>query len=221
MKITTDMVVPAYESKYVKVYDLQYEEGKHYLDATRRDCNNIVATKSDEEFKNLIPDAVTIAVIINSTIDGTITPDEPRVLLSREYRYPTGQFLLSPPAGLIDPEDMVVDNPLLVSSKREILEETGLVVKDTDRLEVINPCLFSTPGMSDESNAMILAVLDDVDLSQLDQSGAVGSELFDGNVLLTRAEAKQLLKSGRDNVGHFYSAYTWIVLMCFISDMWL
>ena len=94
-EIKKENVKPLFESKFICVFDLQYEEGKHYLDATRRTADNLMAIKTTEEFKQALPDAVTCVVILN--IEGK----EPKLLLDYEYRYPAGQFLLSPPAGLL------------------------------------------------------------------------------------------------------------------------
>ena len=212
--IRKENVVSLFESRFIKVFDLQYEEGKHYYDASRRPIEKLMATKSDEEFRNALPDAVTCVVIVD------VKGDEPKLLLTREYRYPTGQFLLSPPAGLLDKEDEDQAEPLLCTAKREIEEETGIVLKDTDSVYVINPLLFSSPGMTDESNALVCAVAHLDDLSCLSQQGAVGSECFDGFVLLTADEARETLKTGRDSEGCFYSVYTWSALMYFLSDMW-
>ncbi len=157
--IRRDCVKALYESKYVKVFDLQYAEGKHYYDATRREAEELVAVKSDEEFRQMLPDAVTCAVIL-------VGDGEPKLLLSREFRYPAGRFLLSPPAGLMDPEDkegyengLPADEALISTAKREINEETGLTVGPEDRVYVINQLLFSTTGMTDESNGLVCAVL--------------------------------------------------------------
>ena len=212
--IRKENVVSLFESRFIKVFDLQYEEGKHYYDASRRPIEKLMATKSDEEFRNALPDAVTCVVIVD------VKDDEPKLLLTREYRYPTGQFLLSPPAGLLDKEDEDQAEPLLCTAKREIEEETGIIMKDTDSLYVINPLLFSSPGMTDESNALVCAVAHLDDLSCLSQQGAVGTECFDGFVLLTQEEARETLKTGRDSEGCFYSVYTWSALMYFLSDMW-
>ena len=212
--IRKENVVSLFESRFIKVFDLQYEEGKHYYDASRRPLEKLMATKSDEEFRNALPDAVTCVVILD------VKGEEPKLLLTREYRYPTGQFLLSPPAGLLDKEDEEQAEPLLCTAKREIEEETGIVMKDTDSLYVINPLLFSSPGMTDESNALVCAVTHLDDLSCLSQQGAVGTECFDGFVLLTADEAREVLKNGRDSEGCFYSVYTWSALMYFLSDMW-
>ena len=212
--IRKENVVSLFESRFIKVFDLQYKEGKHYYDASRRPLEKLMATKSDEEFRNALPDAVTCVVILD------VKGDKPKLLLTREYRYPTGQFLLSPPAGLLDKEDEEQAEPLLCTAKREIEEETGIVMKDTDSLYVINPLLFSSPGMTDESNALVCAVAHLDDLSCLSQQGAVGTECFDGFVLLTAEEARETLKTGRDSEGCFYSVYTWSALMYFLSDMW-
>lgn len=214
LHITEEQVKSLYETRFIKVFDLQYAEGKHYYDATRRNKEDLAAIKSEEEFKNMLPDAVTCIVVLK-------TPgEEPRLLMSYEYRYPTGHYLLSPPAGLIDPEDREADQPQVVTAKREILEETGITVKDTDRVYTVNPCLFSTPGMTDESNALVAAVVDVPDLSILKQTGAVGSERFDGFALLTEADARAVLKNGRDSNGHYYSVYTWAALLYFTAGLW-
>jgi len=213
-EIKKEQVKPLFESKFIKVFDLQYEEGKHYFDATRRSADNLMAVKSDEEFKTALPDAVTCVVILN------IKGEEPKLLLDYEYRYPAGQFLLSPPAGLLDPEDTACDEPLLATAKREIEEETGLVLKETDKLFTINPLLFSTPGMTDESNALVCAVIELNDTNTLSQEGAVGSECFNGFELISKEEATVLLTRGRDKNGIFYSVFTWAALMYFVSDLW-
>ena len=56
-------VTPLFESKFIKVYDLQYEEGKHYFDATRRPLDNLMAVKTDEEFKASLPTALPPGII--------------------------------------------------------------------------------------------------------------------------------------------------------------
>ena len=212
--IKKENVKPLFDSKFIKVFDLQYEEGKHYYDATRRPLDRIAAVKSEEEFRAMLPDAVTCVVILN------IKDEEPKLLLSKEYRYPAGQFLLSPPAGLLDPEDAGTENPILTAAKRELKEETGLTITEKDSLFVINPLLFSSPGMTDESNALACAVVRLEDKSGLSQDGAVGSECFDGFELLSKEEAMEILKNGKDKDDIFYSVYTYCCLMYFVSDLW-
>lgn len=201
------------ETKFLNMYDIQYSEGKHYYNVTRRKVEDTVALMSTEDFQNMSPDAVTIAVIVN------LPGEEPKLLLSYEYRYPVGQFLLSPVAGLIDPEDLECDNPLVVAAIREIKEETGLTVKDTDEIFVINPCTFASPGMTDESNAFLCAKIWVDNLDELNQDGAVGSEMFNGVELLSREQIKEIFTTGRDVNGNFMPLQTWAVMGYFLSTI--
>ena len=213
--ITKEQVETILDKKFIRVFDLQYKEGGHYFDATRRSIDDLAAIKTDEQFKKMLPDAASCVVIVKT--DG----EEDRLLLTYEYRYPAGRFLLGVPAGLMDKEDEDCENPILETAKREIHEETGIIVDESkDNLSVINPLVFSSPGMTDESNALVLVILNNPDLSVLTQKGAVELECFDGFVLVDKAKAKEILKNGVDDKGHFYSVYTWIALTYFAMDMW-
>lgn len=213
-RIDRENVKLLFDSPYLRVADLQYAPGKHYFDATRRSMEDLTAVKPDEEFKTMLPDAASCIVILD------IPGEEPQLLLSYEYRYPTGHFLLSVPAGLIDKKDRDAAEPLLSTAIREIREETGLKVTESDSVTVVNPLLFSSPGMTDESNALVCVVLHSADLSTLSQEGAEGSELFDGFCLLTREDAEETLRQGRDGNGNYYSIFTWAALIYFVSGMW-
>ncbi len=213
-RIDRENVEPMLETKYLRVFDLRYAEGKHYYDATRRKAADLAAVKDDEAFRRMLPDAVTCVVIV-------CRPDEePVLLLSYEYRYPAGRFLLSPPAGLLDPDDRFEAEPVFAAAKREIREETGLEVTDSDRLFSVSPLLFSSPGMTDESNALVCAVLRRNTLPRPSQAGAVGTECFDGFEWVTPAGARKLLEDGRDRNGFFYSVFTWAVLSYFCAGTW-
>ena len=210
-RIRKDRIETLYETRFLKCYDLQYAEGRHYFEASRRGKDDLVAKKTDEEFREMLPDAVTIAVVLH------LPGDQTRLLMSYEYRYPAGQFLLSPVAGLLDPEDRQKADPLVTAAVREIREETGLAVKESDRLYVLNPCAFSTPGMTDESNAFLCAEITLDSLDSLNQNGAEGSELFNGFELLDRERAREIFRTGRDEHGNFYSLAAWMVLSIFLS----
>ncbi len=200
------------ETKFLSCYDLRHAEGKHYFEASRRKKEDLVVRKTDAEFQEMLPDAVTIAVVLH------LPGNETRLLMSYEYRYPVGQFLLSPVAGLLDPEDRQSDSPLVNAAVREIREETGLTVKESDRVSILNPCAFSTPGMTDESNAFLCAEITLENLDDLNQDGAVGTELFDGFELLDRKRAERIFRTGRDDHGNFYSLAAWMVLSIFLSN---
>ena len=209
--ITENKLQSLYETKFLNMYDIQYAEGKHYFEATRRKASNTVCLKNDSEFKKMLPDAVTIGIAL-------YLPNEaPKLLMSYEYRYTVGQFQLSPVAGLIDPEDADTENPLISAAVREIKEESGITVKETDSIEVINPCAFSSPGLTDESNAFLFAKIHLPDLSELNQDGSVGSELFDGFELISREDVKKIYTSGRDKNGNYYSLAAWAVMGYFLT----
>lgn len=200
------------ETKFLKLYDYRYLEGKHYYCSSRRKTEDLVAIKSDETFKTMLPDAVTIAVVLH------LPNEKPKLLLSYEYRYPVGRFLLSPIAGLLDPEDSECDDPLRSGAVREIFEETGIKVSENDKITILNPCAFSTPGMTDESNAFLSADITLSDTSMLNQTGAVGAELFNGFELVSVDEAKEIYKSGKDKYGNTFSLATWAILGWFVMQ---
>ncbi len=211
--ITEDMVKPLLDEKFIRVFDLQYEEGKHYFDATRRTKEELVATKPEDDFNNLMPDAVSCIVILH------IKDKEPVLLLSYEYRYPVGHYLLGVPAGLIDPADKLCknrDEAIIKTATRELFEETGIRVADKDSVKICNPCLFSTPGMTDECNALAVCDIYLNDTSALTQEGAEGSEKFSGFWLLTKEDARNVLNKGTDEYNHAYSIYTFAALMYFL-----
>ena len=211
MTADKDRIETLYRSRFLNCYDLQYAEGKHYYAASRRVKEDLVAGMTDEAFRAMLPDAVTVAVVLH------LPGGETRLLMNYEYRYPVGQFLLSPIAGLLDPEDRESEDPLVSAAVREIREESGLTVKESDRVYVLNPCAFCTPGITDESNAFLCAEITLEDLSELDQSGAVGAEQFSGFELLDRERAREIFRKGRDERGNFYSLATWMVLSIFLT----
>ena len=215
-EITAEKVVTVLDQRFVKVYDIQYREGKHYYDASRRPKEALMCLADAQTYSQQLPDAVSCVVILE------VPGEEPKLLLQNEFRYPAGQFLLSVPAGLIDPEDKKRPIPevFYATASREMKEETGLTLTEKDTLRVINPFLFSTPGMTDESNALVEVVIRSFDPKELSQDGAEGSECFDGFVMLTKADAKRIFRQGMDDQGIFYSVYTWAALSYFIGEMW-
>ena len=199
------------DKKFIRVYDLHYAPGRSYYNASRRSLEDLAAVKNDEEFRNMIPDAASCVVVVRQKNE----PD--RLLLAYEYRYPAGRYLLGIPAGLVDPADREKPNPALETARREIFEETGLTVKESDRLFLINPLVFSTPGMTDESNALVCAVVDVEDLNWMSREGNEGAECIRDFKLITAEEAEKLLRDGRDENGNYYSLYTWAALMMFAT----
>lgn len=213
------------DARFVKLYDLVYEDGVngsgkpyHYFEASRRDAEDLLAIKSDEELMRVIPDATSICLVL------VVEDDEPRIAMFHEFRYPTGQYVLAIPSGLIDERDLAEDDPLVSATVREIFEETGIRVGEGDSVSVVNPLLFCTPGLTDESTALMCVVVHRKDRAsiraELTQDGAEDSELFDGFDLLTRDEAWRIIRKGRDARGRFYPMVAWTALMWFATDQW-
>ncbi len=56
--MTQENVKQLFDSPFIRVADLQYAPGKHYYNASRRKIEDMVAVKSEEEFRTMLPDAV-------------------------------------------------------------------------------------------------------------------------------------------------------------------
>ncbi len=209
-----DCAKEVFTSRFVSVYDLQYAPGKHYYDATRHTKENLNAAMTGEEIEASAPDGVNLTVILTSP------GQEPRLYLQYEFRYPAGQYLLSPPAGLVDEADKKEPHPIRTTAVRELYEETGIQVKDSDRVFEISPFVFSSPGMTDESNGLVCIVADVPDLSVINHNGAVGSEKFGSYRLFDRKHALELIRSGKDEHGMYYPVYTLVSLLYFVSGLW-
>ena len=194
------------DTRFVKVFDLRYAPGRHYYNATRRSLDRLPAGMESEAFERMLPDAVSCCVVLHEH------GKEDRMVLNREYRYPLGRTVISVPAGLIDPEDGggSREEAILSAAGRELYEETGLRLMERDTVTMLNPCLFSSPGLTDESNAMVRVDLYGHEKGELTQSHAEGSEKFEGFLMVTRAEAQELMRHEP------ISVYTWIGLAAFV-----
>ena len=215
--VTREGITELVYKKFLNLYDLSYEPGRHYYVASRHELDDLVPLKSDREFLTMQPDAVGCVVILEC--DG----EEPRLLLLREMRYPTGQFLLGVPGGLLDAEDAGNEEgepAIYRAAKRELMEETGIEFGPADSICTVNPFLFSSPGMTDESNAMVQMTIRRGELPEFSKEGNVGGECIGGFCLYTKQEAKELLTKGTDETGIYYSVYTWLALMTFVSGLW-
>ena len=200
-----------YESEYMNLYDLQYRGGGHYYCASRRKKDRMVALTPDEECKTMQADAVSCFVVLN------IKGQPKKLLLNWEYRDPVGQYMFSVPAGLIDEKDWDNPNALVATAIRELKEETGIEVEESDEVKVISPCVFSTPGMTDEGNALVYISINRDEMPKMNHDGAEGSEVFEGFRLVSKEDAQDYLCKGKDEHGMYYPLYTWAALMFFMG----
>lgn len=126
------------DGKFIHRYDITYEtkngQKKVYEMISR---NNAVT--SHEDLIAHKPDAV---VLIMHDESGD------KILLNREFRLATGEWVYNFPAGLIDPGEKPEE-----SAKRELWEETGLALVSVDD---IIPLSYSAVGFSNETNVCVV-----------------------------------------------------------------
>lgn len=86
--------------------------------------------------------------IVILAVDESKNPNDPDIILIRQYRHAAGQFLLELPAGRIEPGEAP-----LAAAKREMIEETGFRAKRWTMLTKY----FASPGFLGESMQIYLA----------------------------------------------------------------
>ena len=79
-EIRKDQIEVLHGTRFLSLYDLQYAEGRHYFIASRRKKEDLVLRKDDDEAKTMLPDAVTVAVVLH------LPGGEERLLTFYEYR---------------------------------------------------------------------------------------------------------------------------------------
>lgn len=125
---------------------------------------------------NDVPDAVMIVA----------RDDNGRLLVVYEDRPVVGGQIWDIPAGMIEPGESPVD-----AAKREVYEETGLAL---DRAELWKYNPFVSPGMVDESNAIVTGFVN----GEINQSNLQGDENI--KAYLLDADEMARLNFGHPNV---------------------
>ncbi len=93
--------------------------------------------------------------VVVLAVDTATNPDDPGILLIRQYRHAAGQFLLELPAGRIEPGEK-----LIPAAKRELIEETGYRAKRWSK----HVKYFASPGFVSE--AMNILIAEDLTLGE-------------------------------------------------------
>jgi ADP-ribose pyrophosphatase len=136
-----------YLNYFTLVYDVEKEDGHHtyeYRMASRHKKEDILPLTHKYDR----PDGVLIPLYY---VDPKTR--EVSVLLQKQFRPPIGRYVTSVPAGLMDPGD----TDAFMTANREAKEEAGAIITD---LELLSPAASTSSGLSDETNAVVLARID-------------------------------------------------------------
>lgn len=125
---------------FTLLYEVEDEKGKRnyeYFMASRRNKENLYALS-----KSTRPDGVLIPCYYIDK-DNKIS-----IILTKQFRPAVNSYVTSIPAGLLDE-----DEDIFLAATREAKEEAGVDITD---LELLCPPSFSSTGLADESNAIVL-----------------------------------------------------------------
>lgn len=124
--------------RFIHRYDITYrteDGGEKVYEMISRNGD----IRDQKELISSVPDAV---VLIMNDESGE------RILIDREFRLATGEWVYNFPAGLIDEGETPEE-----SAKRELWEETGL---ELYRVDDMIPISYSAVGFSNETNVCIV-----------------------------------------------------------------
>lgn len=167
-------------------YNIEYiaEDGRHKTyEIVSRDPN----IKTQEDLANWRSKTVTII---------GISMDETKILLNREYRMATGDWIYNFPSGLIDPGELPTQ-----AAARELREETGLTLeKRIVRLR----SSYNAPGLTNETTSCVLALVS----GEMHKSTSSFEEIK--AKWYTKDEVKYLLKKQKMSARAQLFCFVWV-----------
>ncbi|QHS50378.1 NUDIX hydrolase [Edaphobacter sp. 12200R-103] len=122
--------------------------------------------------------------VVILAVDESVNPADPHIILERQYRHATGQFLLELPAGRVEPGEAT-----LAAAKREMIEETGYRARRWTLLTKY----FASPGFLGEWMQIYLA---------RDIRGGVAQPEEDEQIEVIRIPLSQALSLASQNKIH-------------------
>ena len=160
-----------HDGEYITRYDLTYETSDNKLKVYEM-ISRHKDMKTIEDLAGTEPEAV---VLIMHDETGN------KILLNREFRMATGQFIYNFPAGLIDPGETYEQ-----SAKRELKEETGLDLISIDHVMAKS---YSAVGFSNESNICLVGTAAGTFSTSSSTFEEIEADWY------TKEEVRELLKS--------------------------
>ena len=178
------------DNRYLNLYELDatFRDGNrapYYVASRRKNVDTIKAATHDNRADGVI-------------LYGVYGENKDKVVLIRQYRYPVDGYVYEFPAGLVEP-----DEDMLEAGIREMFEETGLAFTP---VQTARP-FYTSVGMTDESCGTIFGYCSG-EPSTAHQEGSEDIQV----VLADREECKRVLKE--ENVA-IMCAY---MLMHFIAS---
>ena len=178
------------DNRYLNLYELDatFRDGNrapYYVASRRKNVDTIKAATHDNRADGVI-------------LYGVYGENKDKVVLIRQYRYPVDGYVYEFPAGLVEP-----DEDMLEAGIREMFEETGLAFTP---VQTARP-FYTSVGMTDESCGTVFGYCTG-EPSNAHQEGSEDIQV----VLADREECKRILKE--ENVA-IMCAY---MLMHFIAS---
>ena len=178
------------DNRYLNLYELDatFRDGNrapYYVASRRKNVDTIKAATHDNRADGVI-------------LYGVYGENKDKVVLIRQYRFPVDGYVYEFPAGLVEP-----DEDMLEAGIREMFEETGLAFTP---VQTARP-FYTSVGMTDESCGTIFGYCSG-EPSTAHQEGSEDIQV----VLADREECKRILKE--ENVA-IMCAY---MLMHFIAS---
>ncbi len=116
---------------------------------------------------------------------------EPRLVVIREYRLPTGKELYACPAGRIDPGETPSE-----AAVREMREETGLVFTEyTEGFAGFRRPFFLVPGVSDEPNNTLFGTVKFAEAAE--RKAELEATEWIRVMYATKEQVKEILQEGQ------------------------
>lgn len=110
-------------------------------------------TGGDQHVRYIVGHPGAVAILaIDAPCDAEVTPTS-EMLFVRQFRAPVGQLLLEVPAGTLDLQNGITEEPQL-AAERELEEETGLRAATWRHLR----SFFTAPGFTSERMHLFLAL---------------------------------------------------------------